>query len=162
MTDNPLVDWYNEDSRVKEIIDKLDSSEKNFEKQAEEAFHKFCEVFTLPKFPEDITGKIYEQHEQEGLDEPRSVYEEIGILRYLEPNDDLRSIVFLALYNIKNFSYIDIDHCASKYFGSESKIPKEYMVYYTGENSKSLLNFLKNNESWTKEGVKYASKIIRN
>jgi len=162
MSNNPLIDWYNSDSTVKQIIDRVDSTGKSFDEQAEIAFHEFCEVFKLAKFPDDISEELYTEFYEKGLDEPRSVYEEIGILRFLAPGDDPRSIVFRAIYDIKNYEYIDIDECAIIHFGKKKSIPKEYMVYYSGENSKAILNFLKEGESWTKDGVKYASKVIRN
>lgn len=56
---------------------------------------------------------------------------------------------------------MDINHFAIKHFGEKRKIPKEYMVYYTGQESHSKLNVLNDGESWLKPGVRYASKIIR-
>jgi hypothetical protein len=57
---------------------------------------------------------------------------------------------------------MDISFCAELHFGSAEKIPSNYMVYYTGDDADSKLNFLSDNESWAKEGVKYASKILHN
>lgn len=35
------------------------------------------------------------------------------------------------------------------------------MVYYTGVNCETKLNFLKDGDTWAKPGVKFASKIIK-
>jgi hypothetical protein len=88
------------------------------------------------------------------------VFEEIGIIRYLEQNEDPRGFLLLAVYNIKNGICINLDECAIKHFGSEENIPKEYMIYYLGEDIDSKFHFA-GNESWVDLGAKCACKIIR-
>ncbi|WP_439507038.1 hypothetical protein [Sediminibacterium sp.] len=160
MMDNPVDIWYLSDERLKKIIDTLSLSEKSPFEQAKEAFYQISELYNLHKYPDDITEDDYRKYEDEGLDNPRTVFEEVGIIRYLEPEDDPRGVVLFALYNIKNRTYIDISFCAEKHFGSRKKVPDNYVVYFTGQDADSKLNFLNAGESWTKEGVKYASKIL--
>ncbi len=161
MTTNFVENWYSTDNRLKEIIDKITLTNRSFEEQAKEAFTLVSDMFNLPKYPDDITEDYYAQCEEEGIFEVRTVFEEVGIIRYLEPDDDPRGIVLFALHNIKHKTYMDIDYCAIKHFGGKRKVPKEYMVYYTGEDSDSKLNFLNDGESWLKPGVRCASKIIK-
>lgn len=160
MTDNSIDIWYSSDERLKTIIDTLSLSDKSAFEQAKEAFYQISELYNLHKYPDDITEDDYRKYEDEGIDNPRTVFEEVGIIRYLEPEDDPRGVVLLALYNIKNRTYIDISFCAEKHFGGINKIPDNYVVYYTGQDADSKLNFLNAGESWAKEGVKYASKIL--
>ncbi|MFZ1527491.1 MAG: hypothetical protein WAT19_01995 [Ferruginibacter sp.] len=102
MADNPIDNWYSSDKRLKNIIDILSLSDKSPFEQATEAFYQISELYNLHKYPDDITEDDYKKYEDEGLDNPRTVFEEVGIIRYLEPEDDPRGIVLFALYNIKN------------------------------------------------------------
>jgi hypothetical protein len=160
MMDNPIDEWYSSDERLKNIIDTLSLSGKSPSEQAKEAFYQISELYGLHKYPDDISEDDYKKYEEEGIDDPRTVFEEVGIIRYLEPNDDPRGVVLFALYNIKNRMYMDISFCAERRFGGKKKIPDSYMVYYTGQDADSNLHFLNTGESWTKEGVKYASKVL--
>jgi len=161
MSNNPIDEWYGSDEKLKEIIDSLSFSNKSPEEQAREAFYQIANLYELHKFPDDITEDDYKTYEEEGIDDPRTVFEEIGIIRYLEPDDDPRGVVLFALYNIKNRTYMNIDFCAERHFGNEKQIPSSYMIYYTGTDVDSKLNFLEDGETWTKPGVKYAFKILK-
>lgn len=160
MKDNPIDTWYSNDERLKKIIDTLSSSGKSPFEQAREAFYQISKLYNLHKYPDEITEDDYKIYKEEGIDYPRTVFQEIGIIRYLEPEDDPRGVVLFALYNVKSRKYMDINLCARKHFGSKKKIPDNYIVYYTGQDADSKLNFLNAGESWTKEGIKYASKIL--
>jgi hypothetical protein len=160
MTENPLDIWYSKDKKLREIIDNLSNSGKSAFDQARDAFYQLSDIYGLPKYPSDINEGDYKKYEEEGIDNPRTVFEEVGILRYLEPDDDPRGVVLCALYNIKNRTYVDIKNCAERHFGGKKNIPPSYMVYYTGQDADSKLNFLNEGEQWTKDGVKYASKIV--
>ena len=160
MTNNPIDEWYLSDNRLKNIIDTLSISGKSPFEQAKEAFYQISELYGLHKHPDEISEDDYKKYEEEGINNPRTVFEEVGIIRYLEPEDDPRGVVLFALYNIKNRVYMNIDICAERHFGSKQKIPKSYMIYYTGQDADSKLNFLTAGETWTKEGVKYASKVL--
>lgn len=162
MTDNPLELWYSSDKKFKEIIDKLNESGKSPFDQAKEAFYILADLYQLPKYPEDITDDDYIQLAKKGINKPRSVFEEVGIFRFLEPDDDPRSVVISAIYTLKNRTYVNINLCAEQHFGGQEYVPQSYVVYYTGNDADGKLNFLTDEEStWLKEGVKYASKIIR-
>ena len=157
---NPVDNWYNSDTKLKAIIDSISQQDKTALEQAADAFELVSNAYDLPKFPDSFTQELYDKYEAEGVDFPRSVFEEVGILRFLEPNDDPRGIVLCALYNTLHRTYTDRSICALRHFGSKQKIPKEYMIYYTGDNAESKLNFLATGESWAKPGIKYALKIL--
>ena len=161
MNDNPINIWYFSDKKLKKVIDTLSSSGKPAFDQARDAFYQLSDMYNLHKYPDDITEAAFKKYKKEGIDNPRTVFEEVGILRYLEPDDDPRGVVLCALYNIKNRTYVDINYCAERHFGKRKNIPPDYMIYYTGQDADSKMNFLNDGEQWTKEGVKYASKIIR-
>ena len=159
MTENPIEIWLLSDARLKQHIERISSSGMSEFDQAKTAFYELSDFYGLKKFPEDITEEEYENYlEAEGSD-PRSVFEEVGIVRYLDSSEDPRGIVMVAIYNILNRDPLDIDNCAEMHFGKA--IPKSYVIYFTGQDADSTLNFLKDGESWHKEGIKYASKIVR-
>jgi hypothetical protein len=159
MTENPIEIWLLSDARLKQHIERISSSGMSEFDQAKTAFYELSDFYGLKKFPEDITEEEYENYlEAEGSD-PRSVFEEVGIVRYLDSSEDPRGIVMVAIYNILNRDPLDIDNCAEMHFGKA--IPKSYVIYFTGQDADSTLNFRKDGESWHKEGIKYASKIVR-
>lgn len=159
MTENPIEIWLLSDARLKEHIERISSSGMSEFDQAKTAFYELSDFYGLKKFPEDITEEEYENYlEAEGSD-PRSVFEEVGIARYLELSEDPRGIVMVAIYNILNRDPLDIDNCAEMHFGKA--IPNSYVIYFTGQDADATLNFRKDGESWHKEGIKYASKIVR-
>lgn len=153
MSDNSFEEWFNSDLKLKAIINEIDKSGKPFIDQAKEAFYRLSELYNLPKFPGDAANKI------KGVRYHRTVFEEVGILRYLEPDDDPRGIVTSVVYNIKNQLYVDIKLCAERHFGSLDKIPDEYSIYYSGQDADSKLCFLNDGESWDKEGVNFLARI---
>ena len=158
---DPITDWYNEDSRVKNTLDRLTLSKLNEEEQAAAAFEELSTAFELPKYPEDFTDALYAHYEELKIDDPRSVFEEFCIIRYLEPDDDPRGVVMMALYNVYKGIQMPLDECARKHYGGKRKIPKQYMVCYIWEGIKGRLHFLKEDESWVDLGARAASKVIR-
>jgi len=99
---NPIVDWINTDEKLRAIIERLNDSGLSEKEQADIAFDEISDIYGLHKYPESFTEEDYKRFEEQGIDDPRSVYEEVGIIHYLEPNDDPRGIVLFAIYNIKN------------------------------------------------------------
>lgn len=158
---NFLQEWLDSDIKLRELVASIGSTETSPEKQARAAFYKISDMFNLHKFPDEITDDDYEKYEIAGIDEPKTVFEETGVLRYLEPKGDPRGIVFCALFNVKNRSYTDMEECARKHSGAKKKIPPEYVYYFTGDDIDSKLNFLQQGESWNKPGVRYAGKVVK-
>lgn len=157
---NPIQDWYTSEERIQQVIDTLSSSGLTEEEQAKAAFDQVADAYDLPKYPQDFTDAHYERFSEQGVENPRSVFEENTILSYLEPEDDPRGIVILALYNVHHGIQIPLNECAKKHFGGKRKIPKEYMVCFIGETIYGKLHFMKDGESWTEMGARSAMKII--
>src|SRR5687768_5789050 len=97
---NPIEDWYSSDERIRRTLDQLSTSGMTVPEQAAAAFESVADEFDLPKYPENVTEDHYRRFSELGVDEPRSVFEENAILRYLEPDDDPRGLAMLALYNV--------------------------------------------------------------
>lgn len=158
MSENPIINWFQSDDELCNIVNRIAAAGKSLEEQALEAFHQLSAHFNLPKYPEDISEQDYERFDEMGVDDPRSVFQEATIFNYLEPEEDPRGIVMVALYNVKNGIFSDVNKCAEKHFGS---VPKEYMFCYVGDGFAGKLHFLKTGESWFNiPGVKSATKVI--
>jgi hypothetical protein len=158
---DPIGDWYNSDEKVKNIIDRLSSSGMTNEEQAAAAFEEMSDAFDLPKYGHNFTDAHYAHYEELGMDTPRSVFEEAAIIRYLEPDDDPRGVVMLAIYHVYNGIQVPMEECAEKHFGGKGKIPQQYMVCFLGENVDGKLHFLDQGESWMELGARSAMQIIR-
>ena len=157
---DPITDWYNENDQIKSTIDRLTFSGLSEEEQAAAAFEELSAALELPKYPADFTDTLYAHYEKLEINDPRSVFEEFCIIRYLEPNDDPRGVVMMALYNVYKGIQMPLDECARKHYGSKRKIPNQYMVCYIGEGIEGRLHFLKEDESWIELGARTAVKII--
>jgi len=158
----PFGKWVATNPKLTELIEMLDNSNKPFDEQAKIGFYEISELLGVPKYPEEISEEDYEKYEIKGIENPTTVFEEIGKLRFCMPTDDIRGIVLLAIYNSNYGLPYGIDNCAQVYFGSIEQIPKDYIVYYSGQDIDSMIHFLEESESWTKPGIKYAVKIVSN
>jgi hypothetical protein len=158
---DPITDWYNQDDRIKSTLDRLSSSGLSEEEQAAAAFEELSSAFQLRKYHEDLSDATYSHFDELEIDDPRSVFEEFCIIRYLEPDDDPRGVVMMALYNVYKGIQMPLNECARKHYGGKRKIPKQYMVCYIGEGIKGRLYFLNEGESWVELGARAATKVIR-
>ena len=158
---NPVIEWINSDEKLRSIIERISNSGLSEKEQADIAFDEITDAYDLPKYPDSFTEEDYKRYEEEGIDTPRSVYEEVGIIHYLEPKDDPRGIVLFAIYNIKNRLCMNINEAATRYFKSKKKIPSEYMIYFLNDKSSTMMHFLEKGKTWVETGAKYASKILK-
>lgn len=154
MTDNPIIDWYSKDQWLCDFLVSIDQKKLSDEDAAKEAFYTIAEHYKLPKFPEDV--------DDGNGGEGRSVFEEMAIIKYMFPEDELKGAVMLALYNVYNNDYIPIDEAATLYYGDHDKIPKDYMVYYFGKDVDASVKFDIGNLSWIEAGVMLMKKVINN
>jgi len=59
-----------------------------------------------------------------GIIDPRSVYEETVLLKFLEPNDDPRGVVLLAIYHVKYAIGVSLHDVFKENPGKLSKNPQ--------------------------------------
>ena len=81
------------------------------------------------------------------------VYEQLGILKYLEPEEDLRGQVLTAIYFLK----FDYRTDAAFIFEKYPSINKDEIagIGFKGENSKVELVLVKKGQSWFDLGCTY-------
>ena len=62
-----------------------------------------CEVYELPKYPDDIESREMIQVADYHFYDPISVYEQLGIIKFTDQKEeDIRSQVLMAIYLVKN------------------------------------------------------------
>ena len=131
---NGFEKWITTDEDLNTILEKIEATNLPVTEQAEMAFHQLCEVYKLPKLPENLEH-FTEYYENKNIDilDVKSVYEELAFIKYLEPEDDPRGLVMFAIYNVKNNESI-VSEVENKFFGN--KVPKEYWLGFKGQNTK--------------------------
>lgn len=135
---NPIQSWVENDSRLLSILNEIHETNLPINEQSEMAFHRISELYGLPKLPEDAQ----ELAETTG-EEVISVYQELGLVKFQEPDEDIRGLVLVALYNVLNKVTVDLDEIYKK-----ANMKKERGICYKGENSKVTISFLEENVSW--------------
>lgn len=161
MSDNIIQDWIDSDPALLKIITQISATEKSFEEQALEAFHRLSTLYDLPKYPGELSDAQKEYFSRLGIDDPRSVFEEATIITFLSPDEDPRGIVMQALYNIKHGTFIDMNECALVQFGSAEKIPDRYVASFTGDGFAGTLHFPGAGESWAENGARCAIMLTK-
>ena len=142
---NPIQEWINEDDKLYNLIIEVQSSDKNPNAQAEIAFNKLCELYDIPKMPEDVI--IIEQNSEQICDK-RSLFEEHALLNFLAPeNEDPRGIVLSAAYNLLSNKLVSYYEVAKKEYNNE--IPETCQIGVSGDeyNSKVIF-FQKETKNW--------------
>jgi hypothetical protein len=139
---NPIQSWVEGDHKLLALINEISRTQLPIEEQAEMAFHKVSVLYGLPKLPEDAQEMGGSTRE-----EVISVYQELGLVKFLEPDDDIRGLVLVALYNVLNKITVGLDEVYKK-AGKRN----DRGICFTGENSKVTIAFLGENVSWFDSG----------
>lgn len=141
---NQIQDWINEDDKLYNLIIEIQSSDKNPNTQAEIAFNKLCELYNIPKMPDDM---VTIEHNSENIHNSRSLFEEHALLKFLAPEEeDPRGIVLSAAHNILHSNLVNYYEIAKKEFGD---IPEVCQIGVSGNNYNSkVVFFQKETKNW--------------
>jgi len=142
--ENQIQDWINKDDTLYNLIIEIQSSNKAPTQQAEIAFNRICELYDIPKMPEDI---ILTENNPELLSEARSLFEEHALLKFLAPeNEDPRGIVLSAAHNLLNNHNVSYYEVAKKEFND---IPEVCQIGVSGsEYNSKVVFFQKETKNW--------------
>ncbi|MBN8652262.1 MAG: hypothetical protein J0L67_12580 [Cytophagales bacterium] len=90
-----LYEWIQRDKKLSDLLVEIQNTTESVEQQAEIAFHRISGLYGIPEYPEDIDyDKLID-----GLIPETSVYEQLGLLKYLNPGlDSLRGNLLCAVY----------------------------------------------------------------
>ena len=158
--ENPIEKWYNSDKKLQDLIFQIESTGKSFQEMAEMAFEKLCEVYDIPRMPEDLLnknelGEYDTQDEEENVEdetENRSLFEEHAFIKYLsDEKEDPRGMVLSAAWHVLNGYSVDLWQIATKEYGNS--IPQRCQIAVRGEGYNGEVVFPdKEGKSWTELG----------
>jgi hypothetical protein len=143
--ENPIQKWINNDDELYSLIIEIQSSNKNPNQQAENAFNKICDLYDIAKMPENA---ITIEEKTENINNSRSLFEEHALLKFLAPdNEDPRGLVLSAAYNIINKNIVNYYEIAKKEYNNE--IPKTCQIGISGTGYHSKVVFFeKETKNW--------------
>lgn len=148
--------WINEDQALNETLVKIQEMDCSILDQAEHAFKELSKMYDLPLMPEDL--ERYEGYfESQNITDPRSVYEEGALIKFLEPDDDPRGIVLFAVYNVKHGMGVNLKDVFKKNF---KKVPKNGKLGIKGEGIDTSIIFLKETDNWVDLECKVMIKLV--
>jgi hypothetical protein len=158
LTSETISEWINSDTELYNCIIDIENTFKSHDEMAEAAFHKISELFKVPKNPEVIIKEEENEDEFEDYIEQTSVYEQLGLLKYLNSADGIRENVLTAIYFVKNRYVVDFDLVMNKY--NLTATEKAIGLGFKGENTKVEIVFVKQGESWFDLGCKLFTRLI--
>lgn len=157
--DNPVLEWLGKDKGVCEMLVRIDETNLSANESGSLAFHRISDYLLIPKTPSDINKQHFDEHAPLNL-EPRSVIEELAILNYLAPEDDIRGKVLCAIHNMYFKAYTDWNEVTLKRYHYSTKTPESYSVYLFGNGIDARLQFDIEKGSWVEAGALAMYKII--
>lgn len=117
-----LTDWIAQDEKLSNILIEIRDTGISVEEQAELLFCKVADLYNLPKMPSDVEYSDEDDTTNEDSDyELTSVFEELGLLKLYCPEEDIITLVLLALYCVRNKINNDIDVVFEKKYGKKNK-----------------------------------------
>lgn len=144
---DPIQEWINSDKELFDILVEIQKMPISIEEQAEVAFHRISDLYKIPKLPDNIPDNEVDEDEEEQT----SVYEQLGLLKYLNPNDDIRGLVLSAIYCVKEGFGADASSIISEMFNDDSD---NAGIGHIGENSNVEIIIVKKSQSWFDLGCK--------
>jgi|GEM_PF-733750 len=154
---DPLQEWIDTDEKLSAMLVEIQEMPISVEEQAEVAFHRISKAYNIPKTPQDIDFE--NEDDEEGI-EPTSVYQHLGLIRYLEPDDDPRGLVLSAIFFAKENLEIDYDLVFAKAQNEGIRREEITGIGFLGENYDVKIVFVKNTESWFDLGCSFFIKIV--
>lgn len=144
-----LQEWINGNKEIADALVQIQEMDASINEQAEMAFHRISEMCNVPKLPEDVS--YLDDIEEVGLS-PVSVYEQLGLIKFLDPDVDPRGQVLSAIFYAKEGYRIDLDEVYKKKFGDNT--PTEVGIGFVNENTAVEIIFIGPDQSWFDLGCK--------
>jgi len=149
-------EWISEDQELNNLLVEIQEMDCDTLKQAEFALKKLSDVYDLPLMPEDLES--YQTYfESRNIADPRSVYEEAALIKFLEPDDDPRGIALFAVYNVKHGMGVNLNDVFKK---NAKKVPKSGRIGIKGEGLNTSIIFLNETDNWFDLGCKVMIKLL--
>jgi hypothetical protein len=156
---NPLKEWLKNNEEIKTLVLQIEETTTLLEEAASKAFYQISDYLLLPKFPVEINENHFKAHSEFGI-EPRSVMEELAILNYLAPEEDIRGRVLCAIHNVYFKRYTDWERVILKRYKAPIKLPESYMVYLFGKDVDANYKFDTEADNWVSTGAILAARVL--
>jgi hypothetical protein len=145
--------WVQSDEILSNLITTIEAQSGNDEEAALAMFNRISLLYQLPKKFYDITDEIYDAYTE--LDRQAScVLAELAVINYLEPHENIKNNVLVALYTVFLKERIDVFLAAVKHFGSWESVPTSFYVYYFGKDIDAHIKFdIPEGISWVDSGA---------
>lgn len=151
-TSEALPDWIRGDRRLFNLLTEIENTSNAFVERAEMIFHKVSELYEAPKYPDDVDDEKLVN----GFMAETSVYEQLALLKYLEPGDEkLPENVLAAIYFIVHGTQVEMSFVYDKYSLEGGNLKDISGRGFKNEGSGVELIFVKKDESWYDLGCKY-------
>lgn len=157
LTSESIGEWIVANKKLHKILSKIEKSTNSIEKQAEKIFHRVSKLYGIPKYPEDVD----DEKPINGHIVNLSLYEQIGFLKYLEPEPEKLAInTITAIFFIVNGNEVDLSFVYEKYKSKGGNKNEISGFGFRNEDVKVELVFVKKGESWFDLGCKYFTKTV--
>jgi hypothetical protein len=154
---NPLQEWIDTDAKLSKILKEIESQTKSYKEQATIAFHRLCEEYQLPKYPDDIESREMIQVADYHFYDPISVYEQLGLIKFTDQEEeDIRSQVLMAIYLVQNKLELIFDDKLDEFIGDDDL----QGFGYKGEDIEVEMKPIKIGQSWFELGCTYFTKNV--
>lgn len=153
-----LQSWIADNPDISNLLVEIQQLDVLVKEQARIAFDRISDHLKLPKSSEDAI-EYYKKLKSENDEElERSVCEEHALLKYLQPDDDPRGLVFSAIYHVYHRVGVDYNEIVEKKY--DGNMPSEVLVGIKGDGFHAEVIFPDEyEESWSELGCKVLVKL---
>ena len=152
-----LQEWVSLNPEIEELLFEIQNMPIPIQDQAQIAFDRLAELLGLMKDPGEINQNENKDEDNESQSQ-RSLFEEHALLKYLEPDNDPRSLVLSSVFHLFNGAGVAYEDIANKRY--DGVIPQDCIIGIRGQGINSEVVFPREeNASWYELGCKTAIKI---
>jgi hypothetical protein len=155
-----LQKWIASNPDIESLLVEIQQMEIAVIEQARVAYSRISDHLKLPKSPTDAIEYYKAENRDAEEDETleRSVCEEHALLKYLQPDDDPRGLVFSAIYHVYHRIGVDYNEIAEKKYATN--MPSEVNIGIKGDDFDAEVLFPAEHEkSWTELGCTVLCKL---
>ncbi|KAF9659325.1 hypothetical protein HBA12_03500 [Tenacibaculum mesophilum] len=147
---NLVQKWIDTDKKLYDTLVAIQNEDDDKRKQAELVFLRVPKMYNLPVFTEDNEDDKFLS----------SVYEQLALLNYLEPEGDIRGRVLSSIFHVKEDYLVDMKLVYKKQFNNEKPPANFSGIGYKGNGIDVLPVFVMEGQSWFDLGCNYFTKEI--
>lgn len=148
--ENLVQNWIDTDKKLYDVLVEIQSSVKDEKEQAELAFYRISEIYQLPKMPEDNEEELFHS----------TVYEQLALLNFMEPQDNIKARVLTSLFFVKENYVVGMNFVYEKKFGNNEPPSNFVGIGYKGDIPYVVPVFVMKGQSWYELGCKYFTKEV--